>query len=88
MGHVDQLYILHQKAKIGELPITDMDMTRFNISLEQSVEMVLWALEHSLGGEVFVPKIPSYRIPDLAEAIGPQCKTIVGLEQAKNYTKK
>ena len=69
-----------KKAKIGELPITDMDMTRFNISLEQSVEMVLWALEHSLGGEVFVPKIPSYRIPDLAEAIGPQCKkTIVGI---------
>jgi UDP-N-acetylglucosamine 4,6-dehydratase len=69
-----------KKAKTGELPITNMDMTRFNISLEQSVEMVLWALEHSLGGEVFVPKIPSYRITDLADAIGPNCKkTIVGI---------
>ena len=66
-----------KKAKTGELPITDEDMTRFNISLEQSVEMVLWALEHSLGGEVFVPKIPSYRITELADAIGPNCKKMI-----------
>jgi UDP-N-acetylglucosamine 4,6-dehydratase (inverting) len=63
-----------QKAKTGILPITDADMTRFSISLEDGVEMVLWALENALGGEILVPKIPSYRILDVAEAIGPNCK--------------
>jgi UDP-N-acetylglucosamine 4,6-dehydratase len=62
-----------QKAKSGLLPITDPNMTRFNISLEDGVEMVLWALEHALGGEIFVPKIPSYRVLDVAEAVGPSC---------------
>jgi FlaA1/EpsC-like NDP-sugar epimerase len=61
-------------AKTKELPITDPAMTRFNITLQEGVEMVLWALENSLGGEIFVPKIPSYRITDLAEAIGPSCR--------------
>ena len=46
-------------------------MTRFNISLSQGVEMVLWSLNNAFGGELFVPKIPSYRIMDVAEAIGP-----------------
>ena len=55
-------------------------MTRFNIPLEEGVEMVFWALEHVLGGEILVPKIPSYRIGDVAEAIGPSCKQeIVGI---------
>ena len=55
-------------------------MTRFNISLREGVEMVLWTLENSLGGELMVPKIPSYRIVDVAEAIGPNCeKPIVGV---------
>ena len=55
-------------------------MTRFNISLEEGVQMVLWSLEHALGGELFVPKIPSYRIIDVAEAIGPSCeKPVVGI---------
>ena len=63
------------KARSGVLPITDPAMTRFNISLRDGVEMVLWALEHSIGGELFVPKIPSYRIMDVAEAIGPNCET-------------
>lgn len=68
------------KAKTGTLPITHPDMTRFNISLEDGVEMVLWALEHALGGEIFVPKIPSYRITDVAKAIAPECKIeIVGI---------
>ena len=49
-------------------------MTRFNISLEEGVQMVLWALKHEEGGELFVPKIPSYRITDVAEAIGPGCE--------------
>jgi UDP-N-acetylglucosamine 4,6-dehydratase (inverting) len=69
-----------EKAKTGMLPITDPAMTRFNISLSEGVAMVLWALEHALGGELFVPKIPSYRITDVAEAIGPSCaKPVVGI---------
>ncbi len=48
------------------LPITDPQMTRFNISLQEGVEMVLWALDNAAGGEIFVPKIPSYRITDVA----------------------
>ena len=69
-----------EKAKTGVLPITDPAMTRFNISLSEGVAMVLWALGNSLGGELFVPKIPSYRITDVAEAIGPGCeKPIIGI---------
>jgi FlaA1/EpsC-like NDP-sugar epimerase len=69
-----------EKRKTGVLPITDARMTRFNIPLEEGVDMVLYALEHSLGGETYVPKIPSYRIMDVAEAIGPKCsKPIVGI---------
>ena len=63
-----------QKAKTKELPVTDPAMTRFNITLNDGVEMVLWALKNSLGGEIFVPKIPSYRITDVAKAIGPSCR--------------
>jgi UDP-N-acetylglucosamine 4,6-dehydratase (inverting) len=64
----------------GVLPITDSKMTRFNISLSEGVAMVLHALEHAWGGELFVPKIPSYRITDLAQAIGPECEhRIVGI---------
>lgn len=64
----------------GVLPITDPEMTRFNITLEEGVNMVLWSIEHALGGEIFVPKIPSYKILDLAEAIGPDCeRRIVGI---------
>ena len=69
-----------ERAKTGVLPITDPAMTRFNITLSEGVSMVLWALKHALGGELFVPKIPSYRITDVAEAIGPNCKkTIIGI---------
>ncbi len=64
----------------GELPITDEKMTRFNILLEEGVNMVIHALDNAWGGEIFVPKIPSYRITDLAEAIGPECKKkVVGI---------
>ena len=67
-------------AKTGVLPITDSEMTRFNITLKEGVEMVLWALENAQGYEVLVPKIPSYRIMDLAKAIGPSCKKpIIGI---------
>ena len=58
-------------------------MTRFNISLDDGVEMVFWALENAKGGELLVPKIPSYRILDVAEAI-PTCeKPIIELDQVK-----
>jgi UDP-N-acetylglucosamine 4,6-dehydratase len=64
----------------GKLPITSTEMTRFNISLQEGVEMVLWALENALGGEIFVPKIPSYRITDVAEAIAPGCRQeVIGI---------
>jgi UDP-N-acetylglucosamine 4,6-dehydratase/5-epimerase len=69
-----------QKRKEGVLPITHKDMTRFNISLADGVKMVMFALEHAWGGEIFVPKIPSYRITDVAEAIAPHAKQeIVGI---------
>ena len=68
------------KKKEGKLPITDPNMTRFNISLQGGVDMVMHALEHAWGGEIFIPKIPSYKIMDVAEAIGPECeKEIVGI---------
>lgn len=61
------------KRKEGVLPITVDTMTRFNISLQGGVDMVLHAMEHAWGGEIFVPKIPSYNILDIAQAIGPDC---------------
>lgn len=64
-----------ERAENGlSLTITDKEMTRFNISLEDGVEMVLWAIEHALGGEIFVPKIPSYKIETVAKAIAPNAK--------------
>jgi len=68
------------KRSSGVLPITDPEMTRFNITLQEGVDMVLWALENAHGGEIFVPKIPSYRITDVAKAIGPDCEhPIIGV---------
>ena len=61
-------------APKGTLTITDKRMTRFNISLEERVELVLHGIKKSIGGEIFIPKIPSYRITDLAKSIGPSCK--------------
>ncbi len=71
-GSVIPLFI--EKAKKGILPITSENMTRFNISLKDGVGLVLWAFENSIGGEIFVPKIPSYNILDVAKAVGPNCK--------------
>lgn len=69
-----------KRAKSGKLPITDPNMTRFNISLEEGVDMVIWALEHAMGSEILIPKIPSYRIADVAEAVGPNCAhEVVGI---------
>jgi len=64
------------KRKEGVIPITHNDMTRFNISLQAGVDLVMFAIENHLGGEIFVPKIPSYKILTLAEAIAPNCKFI------------
>lgn len=73
-------FFIKKKESDGVLPITDPEMTRFNISLRGGVEMVMHALENAWGGELFVPKIPSYKIMDVAEAIGPNCdKPIVGI---------
>ncbi len=78
-GSVIPFFIKRKKID-NILPITDKDMTRFNISLSGGVEMVMHALENAWGGELFVPKIPSYRITDVAEAIGPDCeKPVVGI---------
>ena len=69
-----------QRRSGGVIPITDPSMTRFNISLDEGVELVLNALETAWGGELFVPKIPSYKITDVANAIAPGCKQeIIGI---------
>jgi UDP-N-acetylglucosamine 4,6-dehydratase len=65
-------YFMSKKNE-GKLPITDINMTRFNISLKGGVEMVMHAIEHAWGGEIFIPKIPSYKILDVAKAIAPEC---------------
>lgn len=70
-GSVIPFFINKRDSGATELPITDMRMTRFNISLEAGVDLVLWAIEHHLGGEIFIPKIPSYHIKDVATAIAP-----------------
>ena len=69
-----------KKRSEGVLPITHPEMTRFNISLDDCINMVLFGIENSLGGEIFVPKIPSYKIMDVATAVSPSCKQdIVGI---------
>jgi UDP-N-acetylglucosamine 4,6-dehydratase len=69
-----------KKREEGLIPITDLNMTRFNISLAGGVEMVLHAMEHSWGGELYVPKIPSYKITDIAKAIAPNTEIkVVGV---------
>ena len=72
-------FFLERRAS-GVLPITDPAMTRFSITLSDGVNLVLEAFEKTLGGEIFVPKIPSYRITDVAEAIGPECEhPVIGI---------
>ncbi len=75
MGSRGSVIPLFQKqVKTGKLKITDQSMTRFNITLEESVRLVNWALKNSFGAEIVVPKIPSYRIMDLAKAVCDKCK--------------
>jgi UDP-N-acetylglucosamine 4,6-dehydratase len=73
-GSVVPLFLNLKKKGIKEYPITDINMTRFWITLEQGVEFVLKALEESVGGEIFVPKIPSMKVVDLAKALELDCK--------------
>lgn len=70
-GSVIPFFIKLRDDGAKELPITDMRMTRFNISLQEGVDLVMWALKNHLGGELFIPKIPSYKITDVAKAIAP-----------------
>jgi len=63
-----------EKAKSGIIPITHHEMTRFNISLQEGVDLVMWAIENAMGGEIFVPKIPSYKILNVAKAIAPNAQ--------------
>jgi UDP-N-acetylglucosamine 4,6-dehydratase (inverting) len=77
-GSVVPLFLKLRSA--GRLPITDPAMTRFSLTLDDAVDMVLHALAHGVGGEILVPKIPSYRILDLAEAIAPECsRDVIGI---------
>ncbi|WP_286968660.1 UDP-N-acetylglucosamine 4,6-dehydratase (inverting) [Flavobacterium sp. UBA4854] len=77
-GSVIPFFISRKKE--GKLPITDISMTRFNISLQGGVDMVMHAMEYAWGGEIFIPKIPSYKITDVAKAIAPDCPIeIVGI---------
>jgi UDP-N-acetylglucosamine 4,6-dehydratase len=69
-----------KKKSQGKLPITDPSMTRFNISLQGGVDMVMHAIEYAWGGEIFIPKLPSYRITDVARAVAPDCELeVVGI---------
>lgn len=82
MGSIGSVipFFIKKKKESNTLPITDPNMTRFNSSQQGAVDMIMHALEHAWGGELFVPKIPSYRITDVAEAIGPECeKPIIGI---------
>jgi UDP-N-acetylglucosamine 4,6-dehydratase (inverting) len=77
-GSVIPFFLAQRKS--GVLPITDPEMTRFNITLDEGIHLVMDALVTARGGEIYVPKIPSYRITDVAEAIGPECKKpVVGI---------
>ena len=71
-GSVVPFFFEHKNK--GFLPITDKRMTRFNITLDESTEFVLSCLKKMWGGEIFVPKIPSYNVVELAKAIAPNCK--------------
>ncbi|MBR6660710.1 MAG: UDP-N-acetylglucosamine 4,6-dehydratase (inverting) [Bacteroidales bacterium] len=75
-GSVIPFFISKRDQGASELPITDMRMTRFNISLEAGVDLVMFAIGHHLGGEIFIPKIPSYKIGDVATAIAPNIKQV------------
>ncbi len=77
-----------QKMKVtGELPITDYRMSRFSITMKQGIDIVMSALQISRGGEIFVPKTPSYAIKTVAEAIAPECKQVeIGIRNSEKLS--
>ena len=81
-GSVIPLFL--KESKKGVLTITNNSMTRFNITLDEAISMVFWSINNSIGGEIFVPKIPSYKVSELAEAVGPNCeKNIIGIRNGE-----
>lgn len=100
-GSVIPLFMRFKKEGVKEFTVTDELMTRFWITLDQSVDLVLKALEHSVGGEVFIPIIPSMKITDIAKAIEPECvlkfvgirpgeklhETLISRDEARNTKK-
>ena len=90
MGSNGSVIPFFTKMKItGVLPITDPNMTRFNITIQEGVDMVIHSLKTAWGGEIFVPKIPSYKIMDIAMAIGPECEhKVIGIRPVKKFMKK
>lgn len=85
-GSVIPFFIGKRDSGAAELPITDMRMTRFNISLQEGVDLVMWALRNHLGGEIFIPKIPSYHIKDVATAIAPRAAAGRGRHTSRRET--
>ena len=76
--------LFKKQKKLGYLNITDADMTRFAITLNEGIRMVLWAIQNTLGGEIFIPKIPSFKIVDLAKIISPKSKIrIIGIRKGE-----
>ncbi|MEN8907921.1 MAG: UDP-N-acetylglucosamine 4,6-dehydratase (inverting) [Clostridiales bacterium] len=76
--------VFKEAKKTGKIPITDNRMTRFWLTVDQGVEFVLTALKYMKGGEIFIPKIPSMRVVELAEAIAPECKIdMIGIRQGE-----
>ena len=81
-GSVIPLFLKQRANKV--LEITHKEMTRFNITLKESIEMVIWSIYNNIGGEIFVPKIPSYKVLDLAKAISPSSKIkIIGIRKGE-----
>ena len=81
-GSVLPLFLKAQKQSY--FPITNKEMTRFNITLDQGVEFVKFCIDHSIGGEIFVPKLKSIRVVDIADAINPRLrKEIIGLRSGE-----
>jgi UDP-N-acetylglucosamine 4,6-dehydratase len=79
-GSVVEYFLSLKKEGINEFPITDIRMTRFWITLKQAVNFVIEAIDEAVGGEIFVPKIPSMKLIDLVKAIEPECKIkIIGI---------
>ncbi len=81
-GSVVPLFL--KLSNSGIFPITSKDMTRFNISLEEGVTMVEWVIKNGIGGDIFVPKIPSYKVTDLAKAINSKNKIeVIGIRKGE-----